>query len=77
MWINHLSAVLVVTAPIMPTPEVRALMTRYDVVVHPSLGITFEYRRFGDTTLDQTKEIIECSYGAAVGLETALARITT
>jgi ATP-dependent protease ClpP protease subunit len=76
-WINWMYAVLVATAPIMPTPEVRALMTRYDVVVHPTIGIAFEYRRFGDTTLDQTKEVIECSYGAAKGVASALARITS
>jgi ATP-dependent Clp protease protease subunit len=76
-WINWMYAVLVATAPIMPTPEVRALMTRYDVVVHPSVGIAFEYRRFGDTTLDQTKEVVECSYGAAKGVASALARITS
>ena len=76
-WINWMYSVLVATSPIMPTPDVRALMTRYDVIVHPTLGIAFEYRRFGDTTLDQTKEIIECSYGANKGVASALARITS
>jgi hypothetical protein len=76
-WINHISAMLVATAPIMPTPEVRALMTRYDVVTHPQTGISFEYRRFGDTTLDVTKEVAECSYGAQKGVASALARLTS
>ena len=76
-WINWLYALLVATAPIMPTEEVRALMTRYDVVVHPKLGIAFEYRRFGDTTLDVSKEIVECSYGAAYGVQSALKRIVS
>lgn len=76
-WIAWMYAVLFATSPIMPTPDVRALMTRYDVVVHPTLGIAFEYRRFGDTTLDQTKEIVECSYGGNKGVASALARITS
>jgi ATP-dependent protease ClpP protease subunit/ribosome-associated translation inhibitor RaiA len=76
-WINWMYALLVATAPIMPTPEVRALMTRYDLVVHPSIGLALEYRRFGDTTLDVTKETVECSYGANKGVASALARITS
>lgn len=74
-WINHKSAVLVATSPIMPTEDVRILMTRYDVVVDPKTGMAFEYRRFGNTTTDQTTELIECSFGAAVGVATALQRI--
>jgi ATP-dependent protease ClpP protease subunit len=76
-WINWMYAVLVATAPIMPTPEVRALMTRYDIVTDPKTGITFEYRRFGNTTLDKTQEVIECSYGAAKGVANALKRLTS
>jgi len=70
-------AALFATAPILPTPEVRALMTRYEVVVHPALGTAFEYRRFGNTTLDQTSEVVECSYGGNVGVQSALARLTS
>lgn len=70
-------AVLCAFAPIMPTPDVRALMTRYDVVVHPSLGASFEYRRFGNVTLDQTTEVVESSYGANYGVQSALARLTS
>lgn len=76
-WISWQYAVLMATAPIMPTAEVRALMTRYDIAVHPTIGIALEYRRFGDTTLDLTKETIECSYGAGKGVASALARITS
>lgn len=76
-WIAWQYALLVATAPIMPTPEVRALMTRYDVVTHPSIGLSLEYRRFGDTTLDVTKETVECSYGASKGVASALGRITS
>lgn len=76
-WINWMYAVLMATAPIMPTSEVRALMTRYDIVTDPKTGITFEYRRFGNTTLDKTQEVIECSYGAAKGVASALYRLTS
>ena len=74
-WIAWRFAMLVATAPIMPTPEVRALLTRYDLVVHPTLGLALEYRRGGNTLLDKTQETIECSYGAKVGVNTALRRI--
>lgn len=76
-FINHLSAALVATAPIMPTPEVRALMTQYDVVVDPINGIAIEYRRMGDSMKDKTVEVVECNYGYAAGIATALARITS
>lgn len=76
-WINHISALLFASAPIMPAPAVRALLIRYDVVAHPDIGVAFEYRRFGDTTLDVDKETIECSYGANKGVASALGRITS
>lgn len=74
-WINHKSAVLIATSPIMPTEEVRLLLSRYDVVVDPKTGCAFEYRRFGDATKDITNELIEVSIGAAPGVTTALQRI--
>jgi hypothetical protein len=61
----------------MPSPEVRALMTRYEVVTDPKTGLSFEYKRFGDPVLDVTKEVAECSYGAEKGVASALARITS
>ncbi len=71
-WINHKSAVLVAFAPIMPTPEVRNLLTTYDVAVDPRSGAVLEYRKFGDATKDQTTEVIESSFGAAKGVDAAL-----
>jgi hypothetical protein len=76
-WINHKSAVLVATSPIMPTREVRELLTRYEVIVDPATGIALEYRRMGDVILDATKEVIESSYGAIVGIAEALKRFTS
>lgn len=76
-WINWMYAALFATAPIMPTSDVRALMTRYDIVTDPKSGVTFEYRRFGNVVLDQTSEFIECSYGGNVGVADALFRIVS
>ncbi len=71
-WINHKSAVLVAFAPIMPTPEVRNLLTAYDVAVEPRSGAVLEYRKFADATKDQTNEVIESSFGANKGVDAAL-----
>lgn len=76
-WITHMSAMLVATSPIMPSPEVMNLLTRYDVVADSQTGIAFEYRRFGSANFDRTQEVVECSFGASVGVNTALARITS
>ena len=37
-WVNHKSAVLVATAPIMPSPEVLNLLSSYSVAVDPRTG---------------------------------------
>lgn len=76
-WINHLYAMLVATSPIMPAPEVRNLLTRYDIVTDPKTGITFEYRQMANATLDQAQYIVECSYGAQLGVASSLKRITS
>lgn len=74
-WINHASALLIATSPIMPTEDVRAVMSRYDVITDPDTGISIEYRRFGTASTDTTTEIVECNYGIGVGVATALQRI--
>ena len=71
-WINHKSAVLVAFAPIMPSPEVRNLLTAYDVAVEPRSGAVLEYRKFGNAVTDTTTEVIESSFGAAKGVDGAL-----
>ena len=71
-WINHQSAVLVAFAPVMPTPEVRALLTTYDIAVDPKSGAVLEYRKFGNATLDTTVEAIQSCFGAAKGVDAAL-----
>ena len=76
-WINHVNGVLLATAPIMPTEDVLNLLTRYDLIVHPSNGITLEHRRFANLTLDQSIWTVECNYGANKGRASGLQRITS
>lgn len=71
-WINHMSALLVATAVIAPTEEVRRLLTRFEIATEPQSGATFSYRRWGNAEGDATREIVECSIGAARGLESAM-----
>lgn len=71
------SAALVATAPILPAAGVRKVLVNYDVIVHPQLGIAFEYRYWGEPQPDSDFEVIECNYGYAKGNGDALKRITT
>jgi ATP-dependent protease ClpP protease subunit len=76
-WINHESAVLVATAQVVPSEEVRVKLSRFEVISDPDTGISFAYRAYGDPQLDTAGHYIECSYGAAVGVAEALSRITS
>lgn len=71
------SAILVATSPIMPNSEVRQQLSAYQVVTDPSLGVSFEYRRWGNADMDQRREVIECNYGYAVGEVAALERMVS
>lgn len=66
------SAVLFATAPIEPTPDVRAQMTQYEVIVDPQTGASFELRRWGDPTKDTSYQVAECNYGYTAGEVAAL-----
>jgi ATP-dependent protease ClpP protease subunit len=76
-WINHLSAVILATAPVMPSEEVMNLLSRYDLITHPQIDLTLEHRRFGNVTLDTSTWTVECSYGAAKLRASSLQRITS
>lgn len=76
-WINHMSAVLLATAPIMPSEEVMALLSRYDLITHPQINLTLEHRRQGNAVLDQSIWTVECSYGANKGRASSLNRQTS
>jgi ATP-dependent protease ClpP protease subunit len=70
------SAILVATSPVQPSDEVRSALSAYEIVVDPSTGIAFEYRRYGDPQMDVGAETVECNYGFAKGNDKALKRIT-
>jgi ATP-dependent Clp endopeptidase proteolytic subunit ClpP len=70
-------AALVATAPILPAPGVRQQLLAYEVVVNPATGIAFEYRYGSDVWKDKDREVVECNYGYAKGIATALKRITS
>jgi len=76
-WINHNSAVILATAPIMPSEEVLNLLSRYDLIVHPQINLALEHRRQGNTTLDKSIWTVECSYGAAKLRASSLQRQTS
>lgn len=71
------SAILVATAPVPPVQEVRNSGTTYSVITDPTSGVAFEYRAFGDNTLDTAVNVVEVSYGFAKGNGNALKRITS
>jgi hypothetical protein len=70
-------AILVATAPIQPAPGVRQQLLSYDLMVDPDSGMALEYRYWGEATLDQDREVVECNYGYLRGNASALKRITT
>ena len=71
------SAILVATAPVMPSDEVRNQLSGYELVIDPTTGISFEYRRWGNPDMDETREVIECNYGFAKGEGAALKRLVS
>lgn len=71
------SAGLVAFSPVEPTPDVRAVMTSYEIITDPESGAQFEYRQFGDAVKDQTSSVIETNYGKLAGEAAALGRITS
>jgi hypothetical protein len=75
-FIAFKSGLLVGFAPVGPTEEVRAQLTRYEVVVEPTTGATFEYRLWGSADFDTSKQIIESNYGRSAGEAAAIKRIT-
>jgi hypothetical protein len=70
----YMSAILFAQAPIEPTAEVMNQLSSYEVIVDPQTGAAFEYRRWGNPDIDETRAAIECNYGFAAG-ETAALKI--
>lgn len=70
------SAMLLGFSPIQPAPEVMAKLSDYRVVSN-SIGLSLEYRAWGDADTDTAKRTIEVNYGKAVGEVAALKRIVS
>ena len=66
------SAILVGFAPVPPVEEVRAAGTTYEMFLDPQTNAGFEYRTFGANSTDTATHIIECNYGFAKGVASAL-----
>jgi ATP-dependent Clp endopeptidase proteolytic subunit ClpP len=71
------SAALFAQAPIEPTNEVLSQLSQYEVVVDPEVGVSMEYRLWGDPDMDTSKRVIECNYGYAAGEAAALKRFVS
>jgi hypothetical protein len=68
--------ILVASAPIAPSDEVRAQLSDYRVVTDES-GLTLTYRAWGNADFDLAKRLVEFSYGAAEGDTNQIKRVTT
>jgi ATP-dependent Clp protease, protease subunit len=75
--IANKQAIIMATAPIPPTEEVRRAGTVYSLAVDADTGIPLEYRSFGSNVLDTTQQGFECNYGYGPGDGNALFRLTT
>ncbi len=69
------SGILIATAPITPTGDVRTQLSGYQVVTDPETGLSFEYRRWGNADYDQSREVVEANYGYIAGEAAAIKRI--
>lgn len=70
------SCALVATSPVRPRRGVLKQLVSYELIVHPTLGVTYEYRFWGDADKDVDREVVEMNYGYAVG-ESAAAKLIT
>lgn len=71
------SAILIGFSPIEPAPEVMKQLNDYRVVSDDDIGISLEYREWGDPDTDTAKRTIEVNYGRAVGETAALKRLAS
>jgi ATP-dependent protease ClpP protease subunit len=74
-WMSYPSAVLCATSPMMPAPGVAKLLMTYDVIIDDQIGLSFEYRHWGEMVADQDRQTVESSYGSGFGEGAALRRL--
>lgn len=71
------SAVLIATAPIMPSPGVLKKLVAFEQITDDQTDLTFTYRFWGSESSDVDNEVIECAYGSGLGELKALFRLTS
>jgi len=71
------SALLIAFAPVEPAQAVKDSLSAFEQVIDPDTGISLTFRKWGNADMDQSREIIECSYGFAAGEAAALKRIVS
>lgn len=76
-FLVYRSAILIGFSPIEPAPEVMKQLNDYRVVSDDDIGISLEYREWGDPDTDTAKRTIEVNYGKAVGEAAALLRMVS
>ena len=70
------SALLIACSPITPHPDVRARLSRYEVMSDEETGMSLEYRAWGEAGMDTSNATIEFNYGSAFGEQAAILRLT-
>jgi ATP-dependent protease ClpP protease subunit len=71
------SAVLIATAPIMPSPGVLKKLLAYEQITDDQTDLTFSYRFMGAELNDADQEVIESAYGSGPGELKALFRLAS
>lgn len=69
--------ILLASAPIQPSDEVRSQLTDYRLVTDEQTGLTLTYRAWGNADFDLAKRIVEFSYGFAKGDTAQIKRIVS
>lgn len=73
---SYMSAILIGFSPIEPAPEVMEKLSDYRVVSN-DMGLSLEYRAWGDADTDTAKRTLEVNYGRSLGEVAALKRIVS
>jgi len=68
--------ILVASAPMEPTAEVKRLLTDYRLATDEQTGLTLVYRSWGDADMDVAKKVIEIGYGFDKGDANQIKRLT-
>jgi hypothetical protein len=76
-FIAQEDAILVGASPIAPTEEELLAGLQYQVASDPDLGISLEYKNFGQPQMNRAFRIVEANWAAGKGNEKNLFRLTS